>query len=195
MHFLRTLIGSALLLTLVQCGTRSTEDEDTGDSNRACDASCEDRCDAFVGCGIGVTASCADECKSSLKHADCRGYRPADQYTCDELQEVRNCARYCTEFCVWAAACGTFDQQVCLEGCTYEGPPICNSASVSARTCDELKPEARTYDDVGHLLQEGGDFAFGGSASLSTYGLCLTARDCEATEMCALETNTCVPLN
>ena len=188
----RTLTCSVLILALVQCGKGASDDEQTDEGNPACEATCDDRCSAFVGCGFDVQASCADECKNSLQHADCRGFRPADQYTCDELAEVNACAAYCHEFCVWASACGSFNQQTCIEGCAYEKPTLCNPASVAARTCDELKPEARMYDDIGQLLQGDSEFAYGGSFfNYREYGLCLEAQDCELPETCSLATNTC----
>lgn len=186
------LVGSVVFLSLVQCGKGAADDDEESEGNPACDATCDDRCNAFVGCGFDVQASCAAECKSSLQHADCRGFRPADQYTCEELEEVHACADYCHEFCVWAASCGSFDQQICFEGCAYGTPPICNPASVAARGCDELKPEARMYDDIGRSLQEDDQIVLGGSfTDYSAYGLCVSARDCTLPEGCSLATNTC----
>src|SRR4051794_34923073 len=106
---LRALVGPVLLFSLVQCGKGASDDEEDADEgNPACDAACDDRCDAFAGCGLAVQAGCAEECKSSLQHAECRGFRPADQYTCEELEEVHQCAQYCHEFCGWAPGCGSF---------------------------------------------------------------------------------------
>jgi len=191
MAFLRYSTSSFLLLCLVQCTSQSGGDaDDDSHVDRGCLTMCDDRCDAFVGCGFAVSAACADDCKRSLKHADCRGFRPADQYTCGELESVHECAAYCTEFCVWASACGSFDQQLCLEGCSYGEPDICNPASVAARTCDELKPEARTYDDRGRSLQDSG-LGYAGFSDYTDYGLCRDADDCELPDACDLATNTC----
>jgi hypothetical protein len=190
MRSLGHLSRSLLLLCLVQCGTPpEPEAEDTG---KSCRTVCKEQCSAFAACGFETQPDCADECENALRHIDCRGERPADQFTCEELELYHACATYCGAFCARAPECGSFDGQRCLEGCSYGQPPVCNAASVAARTCDQLKPEARLYDDLGDSLQRESDFAYFSSPdAYLAYGLCREARDCTAPLTCSLATNTC----
>jgi hypothetical protein len=68
--------------------------------------------------------------------------------------------------------------------------PDCNAASVAARTCDQLKPELRNYEDSARAERSGSDVAVHGSIG-NAYGLCADADDCELPLGCTLSTNTC----
>ena len=104
---------------------------------------------------------------------------------------MQGCASYCAELCDRAPECGSFDAARCRTGCAEDQPAICNPASVAARSCDELKPELRLYDDIARASEDGSDFASGGFGP--RFGLCATAHDCEEPLGCSLETNTCGP--
>lgn len=171
----------ALLLS-----TCSTDD----DSNPACESLCSDVCQTLPGCGLAVAANCTDECLAGLGGLDCADARPVGQLTCDELNELYVCAEYCATLCTTAAACAPFDERLCTIGCASD-PVLCNPKSVAARSCDQLKPEARRYEDLGRAQESDSyDIEFGGT-SLAPYGLCGDADDCEAPLGCSAETNTC----
>jgi hypothetical protein len=185
----RYVWGSLLFLVLAHCSSKPSEEEE---QREQCRAVCKDRCDAYGKCGFVTVATCADSCANSLQHADCRGEIPADQYTCDELEEVYVCAQYCATFCARVPECGSFNQQYCLEGCSFDAPSLCNPASVAARTCDELKPEARSYDEGGRLLQGDGEVHhYTSPFAYQDYGLCRETYECTLPETCLLATNTC----
>jgi hypothetical protein len=102
------------------------------------------------------------------------------------------CVGYCAVLCQRAPSCGSFDPVNCRTGCSLMMPSICNRASVAARTCDQLKPELRDYDDLGRIVSSGDNSAFEvGMGSLAGYGLCTTASDCTSPLGCAAATNTC----
>jgi len=113
-----------------------------------------------------------------------------DQLTCTELKGAYACADYCATLCARAPSCGSFDSNLCAQGCTTQSPSICNAASVAARTCDQLKPELRDYEDTARAEHDGShiQIGFGGT---NHYGLCTKADDCELPLTCALSTNTC----
>jgi hypothetical protein len=160
-----------------------------------CAELCKDRCSAFEDCEFEMWAGCERDCGASLLHANCEYETPPDQLTCAELEEIYDCTDYCLEFCARAPKCGGFDQQLCLEGCTAETPFICNAASVPARTCDQLKPEARLYESAGEALasEDEGNVAVGYASPYSgeEYGLCQRASECDPPLACVLATNTC----
>jgi len=188
MAYSKRLVGALGLLLLVQCGEKAGRDD--GENAAACRQLCEGRCSAFAGCGLEARAGCVDECAASLQYFDCEFERPADQLTCDELEEIAACTNYCTEFCARATECGSFDRADCLGGCTDEQPLVCNPASVAVRTCDQLKPEARVYADAGRSLRDDG-FASGHSYDPEAFGLCRNPDDCDLPLTCLPATNTC----
>ena len=161
-------------------------------SNAACRSVCEDTCSALGKCGIAdIPKTCAEDCTAGLGSSNCANARPADQLTCAELKDVYDVASYCATVCQRATECGTFDEKLCATGCALMEPQIHNPKSVAARTCDQLKPEVRRYEDRGREQQSGSS---GGSFSASSgaqYGLCETAGDCAESLGCDLETNTC----
>jgi hypothetical protein len=176
-------VSFALLLS-----TCSTD----GDSSRACKSLCSDVCQTLPGCGLEVAVGCTDECVAGLGDLDCSAARPVGQLTCAELAELYACAEYCAAFCTSAVACGPFDERLCAIGCASE-TVLCNARSVAARSCDQLKPEARLYEDLGRAQQSDSDDVFisGGARALSAFGLCGDADDCDSPLGCSVETNTC----
>jgi hypothetical protein len=81
--------------------------------------------------------------------------------------------------------------KLCAQGCASAEPFICNPASVPARTCDQLKPELRDYEDLGRSLNTPGDHGSSGNSS-TTYGLCSSNWECRG-QRCDLTTNVCAP--
>jgi hypothetical protein len=164
----------------------------TTEQGCACHSFCDSTCHALDVCNIEKpTADCAGECVAGLGATDCSTARPPDQLTCPELQRVYDCAQYCTTLCTRGPECGTFDSSLCVEGCAAEQPTICNTASVPARSCEQLKPELRLYEDNGRAQQSGGEVV--SFSSPKAFGLCRTGTDCELPLSCLAATNTCGP--
>jgi hypothetical protein len=151
-----------------------------------CSARCSDLCKALASCDT-PPADCEAQCTLGLG-SECSG-APADQLTCKELSATYACADYCATLCTRAPECGSFDSKKCASGCASESPTICNPASVAARSCDQLKPEIRSYQQRAEVEESGGHVASGGFGS--SYGLCLDASDCDAPLGCVVESNTC----
>jgi len=181
--------ASGLLLVATLAGSCS------GGGSSQCRPSCENTCQAFATCSLGTAdaATCVADCIAGSDPSTCAHARPADQLTCPELKQVYDCAQYCTALCRRGPSCGTFSESFCDTGCASYGPPVCNVASVAARTCDQLKPELRTYEDRGRDLSQPGTVSGGGVGSPAAFGLCKDARDCTAPLGCASATNTCAP--
>jgi hypothetical protein len=188
-----------LLVLLAGCSGSSSSS-----SNPRCQSYCDGLCKTLEGCGTPVATDCAAQCATGTGTTDCSGERPADQLTCKEAQQSYACADYCATLCERAPSCGSsFNTLTCATGCATLLPPICNAASVAARTCDQLKPEIRRYQDAGTPAQptsgEGsgsGDNVSSGdssspSSSASESGLCRSAEDCEAPLGCSTANNTC----
>lgn len=164
---------------------------DDGAGSERCREMCESGCEAFAECNLGGgSESCADDCTKTLGASDCSDAVPLDQLTCDELKREVDCASYCVAICHRAPECASFDEPLCLAGCGAEHVSICNPASVDARTCDQMKPEMRLYEEAGRALHDGD--GFGASFGFGPqYGLCKNADDCEPPLSCSAETNTC----
>ncbi len=174
---------SALWLLGFQTSCSSSSD---GGASATCTARCSDLCKALSACDT-PPADCQAQCTLGLG-ADCAG-PPADQLTCKELSATYACADYCATLCTRAPECGSFDSRKCAIGCASESPTICNPASVAARTCDQLKPELRSYQETAEIEQSGGHVSSGHFGP--SYGLCESAEDCELPLGCASATNTC----
>ena len=161
--------------------------------SHACRSLCEDVCKNLATCNAGGSNSptCIDDCFAGIGSSSCAGARPADQLTCAEVEQVFDCANYCGTLCHNAPQCGSFDEKLCARGCASSDPPVCNAASVAARTCDQMKPELRQYEDRGRSLATGG--VFGGSSNPTSFGLCRNASDCTSPLGCSAATNTCAP--
>jgi hypothetical protein len=166
---------------------------ESSDGSAICRSRCESSCHAVVECGHAEPSDgCVDECASHLEGLDCSRIESLDRLTCQELRRELACTDYCVTFCQRIPECGSFDSRLCFAGCMDLGPTICNAASVDARTCDDLKPEARTFEHAAQASEEGA--AFGSViSSPSVYGLCTSFDDCEAPLGCSEATNTCAP--
>jgi hypothetical protein len=180
---------SGFLLLVLGAGSCAGSDE--SGINAACQSRCDELCAEFERCEVAERSpSCVDDCSAALRSADCSDATPPSQLTCDELAEVARCASHCSALCARAPECGGFDQQLCLEGCTADEPVLCNAASVPARTCDQIKPEARWYEELGRALHDE-DSDVGGFHSPASFSLCDSAADCDVPLACSLATNTC----
>ncbi len=182
----RWLVGAgwcALWLLAFQAGCSGGSGQ-----SASCTARCSDICKAFEACGA-VPADCEAQCTLGLG-SNCSGPRP-DQLTCDELSSTYACADYCATLCTRAPDCGSFDQGACARGCASQYHAICNPRSVAARSCDQLKPELRLYDEAGNAGPN--EEVVGNIGSGARYGLCETAADCTAPDGCSSNTNTCGP--
>jgi Cys-rich repeat protein len=180
------LTSAAILVaaTVSGCGN------DPG-KNADCSSFCRSFCKQLDTCQIDGSSSCQADCTAGLGSARCSDARPPDQLTCDELRGLYECASYCATLCTRGPQCGSFDSTLCVEGCAARQPIICNPASVAARTCDQLKPELREYEDIGRSSSQPGDQgSFGGSGS--AFGLCRSNSDCNG-QRCDLATNVCGP--
>ena len=162
----------------------------SSDGGKPCSSVCDALCTALAACDVEVPPDCTSQCAKGVAGADCADSRPPDQLTCAELKGTYACADYCATLCTRAPSCGTFDPKRCAQGCTIQSPAICNSASVDARTCDQLKPELRDYEDTARAEQNGSHVSvgFGGT---NRYGLCTKAEDCALPQGCNLATNVC----
>ncbi|MEI9937995.1 MAG: hypothetical protein WDO69_12320 [Pseudomonadota bacterium] len=158
----------------------------------SCASQCGDLCKALAGCDGEVPSNCVSQCTTSVAGANCSDSHPPSQLTCAELKESYACADYCATLCTRAPDCGSFDSKLCAQGCTIQSPSICNAASVAARTCDQLKPELRDYEDTARAEQGGSHIGIGFGGT-NPYGLCTDADDCELPFGCSLATNTCSP--
>jgi len=185
------LFAFPLLLTAILGGCSSSAPS----NDAACRSVCTSTCKAFADCSLGVanSATCVDGCVAGIDPKSCASARPADQLTCEELKQVYDCSVYCAALCQRAPECGTFDQSFCLRGCTNGDPPICNAASVAARTCDQLKPELREDEERGRALSSENSVFIGGSSDPKVFGLCKTGIDCDLPLGCSAATNTCAP--
>ncbi|HKO51964.1 MAG TPA: hypothetical protein VJV79_29850 [Polyangiaceae bacterium] len=158
-----------------------------------CASTCGDLCKALSACDVEVPSDCKDQCTKGVSGADCSASRPPDQLTCAELKDTYACADYCATLCTRAPSCGSFDANLCAHGCTTQSPSICNAASVAARTCDQLKPELRLYEDTARAEQNGSHISVRIGSGTNPYGLCTKADECALPLGCVLETNTCSP--
>jgi hypothetical protein len=102
-----------------------------------------------------------------------------------------DCASYCSTLCARAPMCGTFDEKLCLQGCAISPPPICNPASVAARSCDQLKLEARDYQGAANAANGNGTGGYVSGIAWLSYGLCQYTNDCTSGMACLAATNTC----
>jgi len=178
------LLAPAVLACIQSCSGSS---DDTG---AACAELCDELCSAFLECRLGQPSSnCVDDCATAYRGGNCSEATPPTQYTCSELGGVFRCAEHCASLCSRAPDCGEFDEPLCRQGCARFGPPVCNAASVPARTCDEIKPEARFYEQAIRALRDG-DFV-DGVPPPSSLGLCRSSSDCRLGLACQPQTNTC----
>jgi hypothetical protein len=152
--------------------------------DNSCVSFCDDLCSSLEACDIQLP-ECRASCQGGLSPAACQGEESSDRLTCAELEQSVACAEYCSKLCNRAPTCGSFDATTCVSGCLEVDPEICNSASVEARTCAELEPELRFYDEAGR------DPGVSVAGPGSSYGLCEDADDCEEPLGCSLATNTC----
>ncbi|MET0790514.1 MAG: hypothetical protein ABW061_03255 [Polyangiaceae bacterium] len=173
-------------LFALQAGCASSSDG----AAASCKAACTDLCQALAACDDGAPSDCEAQCNLGTSGVSCSGVRPADQLTCNELSASYACADYCATLCTRAPSCGSFAADTCARGCASQSHSICNSKSVAARTCDQLKPELRLYDDAGNAGQ--GEIVVGGGFG-AQYGLCTSATDCDLPLGCSATTNTCSP--
>ncbi len=180
-----------LCLLAFACGESGAPIDTSADE---CRAHCEDSCSALERCRA-ASNSCSEECTAGARNCD--RATPPNQLTCAELVEEQACWGYCVAFCDEVADCAGFDEALCLVGCKDREPMICNALSVGARTCDQLKPEAREYDRAGEVLTSDDDgrsgVVTGGYHTLVDFGLCESANDCEEGGACSAATNTCGP--
>ncbi len=179
-------VAAGLWLLSQLSGCSSSEKNGT-----SCASLCGDMCKALAACDVEVASDCAGRCATGVAAANCADSRPPDQLTCGELKAAYACADYCATLCTRAPSCGSFDAQLCAQGCTTQSPSICNAASVAARTCDQLKPELRLYEDSARAEQGGSHISHGDFGGTNPYGLCADADDCELPLGCTLITNTC----
>jgi hypothetical protein len=148
---------------------------------------------ALADCAIEHAAlGSADECAKDLGATNCSTLRAPGQLNCAELSQVYACAEYCDSMCTRAATCGPFDARLCGTGCILD-PAICNVQSVAARSCEQIKLEARSYEDAARFASDEGDSVVIGSSSHggAEFGLCESAGDCQAPLGCSPVTNTC----
>jgi hypothetical protein len=164
------------------------------DRSAACQAYCSDLIQALADCGLDTSAlGSPGECGKQLGAVDCAAQRPPAQLNCSELGELNACSEYCVSLCERAAACGPFDAGLCARGCAVD-PAICNAQSVAPRSCEQIKPEARWYEDLGRDQASGGDSIVLSSGGVpSGFGLCEDAAPCEGQLGCSATTNTCAP--
>lgn len=154
---------------------------------KSCNSYCENLCESLAACDVEVE-DCEASCKRDLDGRDCDREEAPDRLTCSQLTEAFACSQYCVALCDRAPSCGSFDAGACVNGCLEVEPSICNPASVDARSCDQLKPEIRFYEEVG--ADTGGSHTFAtGPGPL--FGLCAEADDCDEPLGCTLSTNTC----
>lgn len=177
-------MGCAALWLLAFQGGCSSDD----DPSPVCTSRCAEVCKALAACDT-PPADCEAQCSLGLG-SSCSG-PPADQLTCAELKGAYACADYCATLCTRAPECGSFDARKCAIGCAAERPQICNPASVAARSCDQLKPELRSYDRRAELEQGSGIAVPSGPDSSTSYGLCRTGGDCQLPLGCSAVTSTC----
>jgi hypothetical protein len=154
--------------------------------NSSCRKVCVDRCNTAAACpSLTVPSTCVDDCSAQL--VECDNAPPANQFSCDELKSTLACSSYCGEICRRAPQCGSFDEASCMTGCGDVNPPICNPLSVAARSCDQLKPELRLYQEAGQAKKNGETFVgvVGGD------GLCSSNIECQPGTVCDMTTNVC----
>ena len=182
-------VVGAMLLSLL--GAPWACSSSSSGSDGACPTYCTGFCQSLSQCHLATGTTCVSDCESGVGANGCASLRPPSQFTCSELTGVYDCAKYCVAFCQRVPSCGAFDQNLCLQGCGDENPLVCNPASVAARTCDQLKPEARDYQDLANALNNrmGGIIA----TSQQTYGLCTDSSECSNGQGCVAATNTCAP--
>jgi Cys-rich repeat protein len=164
------------------------------DGSAACRAYCTDLSQALADCGLDTSAlGSPSECGKQLGAVDCSAQRPPAQLNCSELGELYACSEYCVALCERAAACGPFDADLCERGCVAH-PALCNAQSVAPRSCEQIKPEARWYEDLGRDQASGGDsVVISSGGAPAQYGLCEDAVPCEGQLGCSATTNTCAP--
>lgn len=160
-----------------------------GAGSPSCRAFCGDFCGALARCAAPAAGDCKAQCELGAGEHGCADAPPADRLTCAELLQSYACVDYCATLCTRAPSCGSFDPASCATGCAYLGAPICNAASVAARSCDQLKPELRLYEEAAQALREGDELIHIGSGPMN--GLCRTGQDCLPPLGCSAQTNTC----
>lgn len=164
------------------------------DGSAACQTYCSDLSQALADCGMDTSAlGSPSECGKQMGASDCSALRPPGQLNCAELGELYACSEYCASLCERAAACGPFDAGLCARGCAVD-PAICNAQSVAPRSCEQIEPEARWYEDTGRDSASGEDSVLISAGGAPTgFGLCEDAAPCEGQLGCSATTNTCAP--
>jgi hypothetical protein len=180
------VVRACWVLIIAGVGAVAACSSSAGGGDGQCPAYCSDACNTLAACHVATDSSCAADCAAGVGTNDCGGLTPISQYSCAEVQHMVACGSYCVTFCQRIPSCGSFDGQACLDGCERVKPLICNAASVAARTCDQLKPEGRIYEQAANT--RGG---FSGFATPAAYGLCESSMDCPSGQACGLSTNTC----
>ena len=184
-----TLLGVGLFALLSGCSSNASDS--AAKPKTDCQAVCDDLCQALETCNMPHDLECPSTCARNLTALDCSRSQPASLLTCLELEQAYACGKYCSALCTRAPSCGAFDTTPCAEGCLLEKATLCNAASVPARSCDQLKPELRFYQEAASAHRAEQDF--GGSLSNAAAGLCATKDDCAAPLGCSSKTNTCAP--
>lgn len=180
------------MVALTACFGGSKSDGAAGNGSggtSSCHGYCENACTAITDCSLDAGTACVDDCVGDLKGTDCASLEPVDRLTCDELGESLACAAHCAAVCHRALECGTFDEKLCVAGCADEVPWVCNEASAKVRDCDDIKLEAREYEELARANRDGTARAHYSPGA--RYGLCADPGDCELPEGCSFATNTC----
>jgi hypothetical protein len=195
MNALRMAALAAGLLLGSAAGCSSDGKSRTGSGEQSCADWCEGACTTLASCGT-ASESCVSDCKFGFD-ADYCAFGTPDRFTCAELgsmiEHAFQCASYCAAFCSRIPECGSFDGALCARGCEAS-PVLCNPAAVAARTCDQLKVEAREYEETARALSGGGDPAPRPPRppSFSKYGMCISSFECgSGPARCSRVTNTC----
>jgi len=189
------LLAAGLLLGSAG-GCSSDGKSENSSKEQTCADWCQGACATLQNCGT-ASESCVSDCTFGFGADNYCAFGSPNRFTCVELEStIRHnflCASYCSAFCSRIPECGSFDGALCKLGCE-SSPVLCNPAAVAARTCDQLKVEAREYEEAARRLQGGGDPAPPPprGPALTTYGLCGGRLDCgSGPARCSKVTNTC----
>ena len=190
----RATVTAGLLLALVN-GCAPVKD--------SCDAFCSGLCDKMKKCNMGDTSeTCPTSCEAGLLNTSiCESARIGLQsYTCDKLQQTLDCAEYCTKVCRQGMTCGVIsDEATCAFGCG-QAPATCNQASISVRSCEQIKRETTCYVSQGEErpgangnVKTSGPVAVGCGIGVGGKqgDLCRTSTDCLDDLACLKESGTC----
>jgi hypothetical protein len=165
----------------------------------SCASFCDHLCARMKQCDVGDTsATCSQDCQQqNTGGSQCSSNLSSiDQMSCDQMQHVVDCARYCEAVCARAVSCDSaVDQAACGMGCAQK-LGVCNMASIDARDCTHIQQETRCYVIAGSARNDNTSPSTDTACMSSGHdegSLCDSSSDCDPGLACIASTSLCGP--